>query len=268
MDRGLNAAEGLLACPVCTRPLTLSERTARCGDRHSFDVARQGYLNLLRSAPPANADTPAMVDARDRVLAAGVFDALDATLADALSECATVLDVGGGTGHHLAQVLDASSEARGISLDISVAAARRAARAHARMASIVADTWGTLPVRTAVIDAVMCLFAPRNPGEFARVVTPGGVIVVVTPDAEHLVSLRSGYGLLGVESDKSTRLLRTMAPHVELVSSTPVRTTIHATASLVADLIAMGPNAFHTQPEHVAPMETEIAVTTWVFQRP
>jgi 23S rRNA (guanine745-N1)-methyltransferase len=38
-----------------------------CPAGHAFDVAKQGYLNLSGAAEPANADTPAMLDARARV---------------------------------------------------------------------------------------------------------------------------------------------------------------------------------------------------------
>lgn len=264
----LDAAEGLLACPVCAGPLTLGPYPVRCPSGHSFDVARQGYLNLLRSAPPAHADTPDMVSARERVLRAGVFEDMDAALADTLSNRRTVLDVGGGTGHHLARVLDATPDARGVSLDISVVAARRAARAHPRVASVVADAWGTLPVRPGVADAVMGVFAPRNPAEFARVLAPGGFVVVVIPDEEHLIELRSTYGLMGLAADKSERLQQTMAPHVDLVTRTRVRAPVNAGAALVSDLIAMGPNAFHSAPADTAPLETSIAVSIWVFRRP
>ena len=62
----LDAARGLLACPVCAGALDVAERPVRCRSAHSFDVARQGYVNLLGSTPPANADTAAMVAARER----------------------------------------------------------------------------------------------------------------------------------------------------------------------------------------------------------
>ena len=85
---GLDAARGLLACPVCAEGLDLGPAAATCRQGHSFDVARQGHLNLLGAAQPANADTAAMVEARSRVLDSGAFDAVDAALARG---CDTVL---------------------------------------------------------------------------------------------------------------------------------------------------------------------------------
>lgn len=262
----LDVARGLLACPVCAVGLELGERAASCSSGHSFDVARQGHLNLLGAAQPANADTPAMVGARARVLASGAFDAVDDVLARRAARCRRVLDVGGGTGHHLARLLDAVPEARGISLDVSVPAARRAAKAHERAASVVADAWGTLPVRSRRLDLVTCIFAPRNLAEFARVLAEGGLLVVVLPDADHLRSLRERHGLLGIEADKDARLTRAASGHFEAIGRQRVRTPLAADADLVRDLIAMGPNAFHGVPESVGSLETEIAVSVWLFR--
>lgn len=265
----LDAARGLLACPVCAGALDVAERPVRCRSAHSFDVARQGYVNLLGSTPPANADTAAMVAARERVLASGAFDAVDALVARraGAAGCRTVLDAGGGTGHHLARLLDALPDARGVSCDVSVAAAKRAGRAHERAASVVADTWGTLPLLSRRFDLVTCWFAPRNMAEFARVLGDDGLLVVVTPDAGHLAAVRERYGLLGIEPDKGDRLLRAASGFFTAVGSQRVRTPLAASAGLVADLVAMGPNAFHGVPDDVDALETEVAVTVWLFRR-
>lgn len=263
---GLQAAHGLLACPVCAEALDVGASTATCPAGHSFDVARQGHLNLLGAAPPANADSVAMVEARERVLASGAFDAVDAALARRAGGARTILDVGGGTGHHLARLLDALPEARGVSLDVSLPAARRAARAHDRAASVVADAWGTLPIRPRRIGLVTCVFAPRNMAEFARVLADGGLLLVVTPDPEHLAALRARHDLLAIEAGKDDRLARAASGHFSLVARHRVSVPLAADAGLARDLIAMGPNAFHGVPEAVDPVDTEVAVSLWLFR--
>ena len=264
----LDAASGLLACPSCREPLALTDTGASCRAGPRFDTARQGYLNLLGGPQPANADTPAMVAARDRVLASGAFDALDEALARRAGSPRTILDVGGGTGHHLARLLTAHPTARAVGLDVSVPAAKRAARAHERAASVVADAWGALPLRPGRFDLVTCVFAPRNFAEFARVLGDGGLVLVVTPDPEHLASVREHYGLLGIDADKDDRLLRAAAGWFEPVARHRVRAPLEADASLTADLIAMGPNAFHGVPAEVAATPTELAVSVWTLRRP
>lgn len=245
-------------CTVCGEPLSAVGGALRCPTGHSFDVARQGYVNLLGRATPANADTPAMLDARARFLASGHYD----PIADAVAGAARgdrIAEVGAGTGFYLARVLDAHPEAEGLATDVSVAAAKRAARAHPRAASIVADTWAGLPIADGALDCVVCVFAPRNPEEFGRVLGPGGRIVVAQPSSEHLIELRERHGLLGVSPDKSDRLGAAF-PHWTVASRDELRYRADLTAGQVADLIAMGPNAFHGLPADADQADVSIAV--------
>lgn len=209
----------LLACPVCAAPLREAAGTLRCPAGHSFDVARQGYVNLLTGdASPGTGDTAAMVDARADFLGRGHFEPLIEAVAHAVAEAAgttpgCLIEVGAGTGEYLARSLDLLPGRTGLALDISKYAARRAVRAHARAGAVVCDAWRALPVRDSVAAVVMSVFAPRNPAEFARVLVPGGALVVVTPTPRHLGTLVEALGLVGIEEAKDERLERTVAPY-------------------------------------------------------
>ena len=96
----------------------------------------------------------------------------------------------------------------------------------------------------------MCVFAPRNPAEFERVLRPGGTLVVAQPLPGHLAGLRERYGLLGVGEDKSERLAAAL-PGWDVTSRERLTDRVEIPAAVVADLIAMGPNAFHGLPDHV-----------------
>ena len=93
----------------------------RCPDGHSFDLARQGYVDLTGGRVTHDGDTADMVAARDTVLRAGHFafvtEALDACLPP--SHQGLIVDVGAGTGHHLAAVLEGRPGAHGLALDVS-----------------------------------------------------------------------------------------------------------------------------------------------------
>src|SRR3954469_6426228 len=188
----------LLRCPVCGDALGEAGGALRCPAGHSFDIARQGYVNLV----PGRADTPEMVDARDAFLRAGHFRPLSTALAEEAREAAAggaVVDIGAGTGHHLAAVLDAIPDARGIALDASAAALRRAARAHERAGAVGADAWKPLPLRDGIATIVLSVFAPRNAEEIARVLAAprgagqgaaqSGALLAVTPTTRHLHEL-------------------------------------------------------------------------------
>ena len=134
----------LLRCPVCSAAFDRARGVLRCRGGHSFDVARQGYVNLV----PGRGDTPEMVAARAEFLDSGHYRRLDDGLADEAAQASrevsaaaagAVLDLGSGTARHLAAVLDALPDRLGLALDSSTAALRRAARAHPRAAAIGAD---------------------------------------------------------------------------------------------------------------------------------
>lgn len=263
----------LLACPVCREPLTPARRSLVCTTGHSFDIARQGYVNLLQAGSPAHAsDTAAMVAARAAFLGAShyapVADAVTSALVATTSQPASVLDVGAGTGYYLAAVLTAAPQAVGLALDLSVPAARRAARCHPRAGAAVADTWQSLPVRDRSVDAVLNVFAPRNLPEFHRVLVPSGSLVIVTPTAHHLQELREPLGLLEVQGGKDDRLSAAVSGGFEQVEQRHVDVPLRLSHREVADLVAMGPNAWHTEEEarrrRIASLPEPVTVTAGV----
>jgi 23S rRNA (guanine745-N1)-methyltransferase len=261
----LAVAAGLLICPHCRGVLEIAASRARCPEGHSFDVARQGYLNLLSGSQPKNADTVPMIEARGRVLS-GLYGDVVALVASAATAVGgrVVIDAGAGTGQYLAAALDALPDAVGIASDVSVAAVRRAAGAHPRLAAIAADTWKGLPIIDGAADVLLCVFAPRNPADFSRLLAPGGHLVVVTPEPGHLRSLRASYGLLDLDPDKDTRLEQSLGGLFEPATSERLTRPVDATADQVADVIAMGPNAFHSAPVTTAErLELDVRCRTY-----
>lgn len=251
------AAVALLACPVCGAGLTAvdGEAALRCDGGHLFDRARQGQVSLLPPGHrPPSGDSAEMVADRVAFLDGGHYDGISTALADSVSageEARTLLDVGGGTGHHLARMLERLPGAVGVVLDSSRYAARRAARAHPRAMAVVADSWARWPVRDAVVDRVLVVFAPRNGAETARVLTRDGRLVVVTPAADHLTELIGPLGLLRVDPDKAARLAASLEPHLEPVSAVVHREQLELDHPAVATLVGMGPHARHLAPERL-----------------
>jgi len=246
-------AVALLSCPVCAARLQAVPDASGlgCAAGHRFDRARHGHVTLLPPGHrPPSADSAEMVADRAAFLGAGHYAGLTAALADAVADGggplpATLLDLGGGTGHHLAGVLDRLPEAVGVVLDSSPYAARRAARAHPRAIAVVADTWARLPIGDGVLDRVLVVFAPRNGPEIARVLRPEGRLVVVTPAADHLRELVGPLGLLRVDPDKAERMAATLEPHLQPLGATTHRSRLALDRASVETLVGMGPHARH-----------------------
>ncbi len=158
-----------------------------------------------------------------------------------------VLDLAGGTGHYLAAVLDAQPCAVGLDLELSPYAARRAARAHPRLATVRADVWQPLPLATGSCAAVLSVFGPRNAAEIARVLAPDGRLVVVSPAPDHLTEIIEPLGMLSVAPDKSERLSRQLTGFA-VVDERQLRYRAELTTQEVRHQVLMGPSAHHVDP--------------------
>ncbi|MFE9064517.1 putative RNA methyltransferase [Streptomyces violaceusniger] len=250
-----------LRCPhCCDDAMTMADGALRCSQGHSFDVAKQGYVNLLRGAAKFSADTAEMVAARADFLAAGHFAPIAGALAALARETAPaptggdpgcVVDIGGGTGYHLARVMSEFPGSEGVLLDISKFAARRAARAHPRISAVVADAWDGLPFADGAASVILNVFAPRNPAELRRMLRPEGVLLVVTPRPDHLRELVEALGLLRVDEQKDERLADRFSAHFTEVARERSRSTMTLDHQAVPRLVGMGPNAWHQHGERL-----------------
>ena len=248
-----------LACPVCGGDLSRTDDGLGCPEGHSSDIAKQGYANLLGPQGRTHtADRPEMLDARTRVLGAGLFDPLTEAIREILvgfdwSETrGPVVDLGTGTGFHLERALEELPDMLGLGLDNSKYAARRAARCHPRAAAAVADVWEGLPLKDASVALLLDVFAPRNGPEIRRVLGPGGVAIVVTGAPEHLAGIPEGFGMITVDPEKQERLARTMEELDRKGDSVEIEWTMSLTPDEVADLVRMGPGAGRVEPEAFA----------------
>jgi 23S rRNA (guanine745-N1)-methyltransferase len=243
-----------LRCPYCAGPLAVADGLVRCETGHAFDVARQGYVSLLPTdAGAGRGDTATMVAERERFLGGGHFAPLsDAVAAAPMSAAGCVLDLGAGTGRHLAAVLDRHADRAGLALDSSKYALRRAARAHPRIGAVACDAWRALPVRDDAAALVLSVFAPRDAGEIARVLAPGGTLLAVTPTPRHLAELVAALGLLHVDEGKPERLDEKLAPTLGLIERRTLEWELRLTRRDAADAAAMGPSAWHSDPAALA----------------
>lgn len=243
----------LLACPICHAPLTepaaqAGPRTLVCTTGHAFDRAKAGYVTLFPGRRPAGVagDSADMVAARARFLAAGHFAPLQAALAEWVRPAGggVLLEIGCGSGDYLHALCRRAPAWRCAGLDISKAAARRAARRVPSADIVVADAWSRWPFLDGVCDIVLHVFAPRNAADLRRVLRPGGMALFVIPQPEHLQSLRVQAGLIDIEPDKRGRLLAQMEGF-SVVAAETLSFPLSLDAAAARDLVQMGPSARH-----------------------
>jgi SAM-dependent methyltransferase len=268
----LAACARFLVCPVCRGALRPAGAALRCRRGHAFDVAREGYVNLLLTRHRRTrmvGDTPAMVAARAAFLARGHYD----PLVDAVAELVArhlrargaagpgcVVDAGCGTGHHLGRLrdrllADGTAPPCLFGTDVSRHAVRRAARDHPDATFLVADTRAGLPLADHCAAAVLDVFAPREGAELARLLAPGGLLVVVTPGPGHLAELAERVGLVGIQPEKQRAVAGGLAPWFRRRDQRRLRYPMRLDGPAAAELARMGPSAWHLAPEALAAAE-------------
>ena len=188
-----------LACTVrgCGDSLARERDRLVCPRGHAYDIARAGYVNLLQPQDRrslAAGDSREAVAARARLLDAGIGAAPTTAIVALVRSLSVagvpqVVDLGSGTGHTLAAVA-AGREVRGVGIDLSAAAADHAARRYPSLTWVVANADRRLPLPDASTAVVISLHGRRHPAECARVLAPGGSLVVAVPAVDDLAELR------------------------------------------------------------------------------
>jgi 23S rRNA (guanine745-N1)-methyltransferase len=258
----------LLACPICRAPLTRASAVLVCAQRHTFDVAREGYVNLFpahhrQSRRPG--DDERMVAARRRFLDAGHFAPLRIELVATLTracerDIGSAVDLGCGEGYFTDAVASVASNTYGI--DVSKAAIRAAARRYPSTTFAVASS-RRLPLVDGSFDAATAILAPIDP-DVLRVLANDGVVVRVSPGPDHLRALRD----LTYSQARSHRRAMTQLPGVEHVSERLVRFTFDTDRNARADLMAMTPMLHRTREDQreraLAPERLTIEAGFWI----
>ncbi len=239
-----------LICPVCREALLLEARTYRCENNHCFDLAKEGYLNLLLShqRKSKNAgDDKAMIQARRRFFDSGAYNPLASKISHLISRTPhpAVLDCGCGEG-----ALSGELPAHIVGMDISKEAVRTAAKRYKTATWIVANGMRDIPFADNSIDIILSVLAPRNPGEFARILKPGGTLILGVPGPNHLIELRRELNTSADDfEEKTDEAAAKCAPALKEVERELLTYSVQLDRQQITDLIQMTPIFWTSAPE-------------------
>ncbi|MEB3766967.1 methyltransferase domain-containing protein [Acinetobacter sp. MD2] len=237
-------------CPVCREQLELNARTWRCQQGHSFDLAKQGYVNLhvvqhKHSKQPG--DTPESVAARRAFLSGGFYAPLRQAVEALLQQYQpkTLLDIGCGEGYYIqamqAHVVDC------IGVDIAKSAVQHAAKTNPEVTWVV-GTGAVLPVLDQSMEICTSLFSPIPKPEILRVLKQNGLCLVVTPAPQHLYALREQL-FDEVRPHEPEKFVAQLSDAFELLESKVVDAPLVLQQQDIQNLLAMTPYAYKAKPE-------------------
>ena len=244
------ASATAFACPICQENLTLVESSLKCNNRHSFDLAKFGYVNLApQIKQSANYDKKNFQN-RQQILEAGFYQAILEAVSDLLASSkttTTILDIGCGEGFYSRKLQESHSEKTFYAFDISKDSVQIAAKSEPNWAVnwFVGDL-ARLPITDASMDILLDIFSPANYGEFRRVLSKDGILIKVIPTKNHLKEIRQRVQDQLTNKDYSNQDIKNhFQEHFTILSSQTASLTKTITTEQLQALLSMTPLLFH-----------------------
>lgn len=181
-------------CPVCGEVLNGTGSAYRCVNGHSFDAAKEGYVNLLLGSRSGSltGDSAEMARCRRAFLSKGYYDALAEELCDIAERYGVgnrTLDICCGEGHYSSYFKKNRQNGEVLGFDLSREMVKRAAKQNKDVFYAVANMT-SIPVADGSTDCAFHLFAPFYESEFSRVLSDNGILISVVSGERHLFELK------------------------------------------------------------------------------
>ena len=183
----------LFACPNCKQPLTRKDGSLVCENKHCFDIAKEGYINLVRANYNSNAgDNDEMLKARDLFLSGEHYDNLAKKLANIIlkyNKCSEILDAGCGTGYYISKIKKDIKCENIYGVDIAKKAVKIASKKNTDCSFAVASVF-EMPFQDKTFSTILNVFSPFAFEEYERVLKDDGILLSVYPGPNHLIELK------------------------------------------------------------------------------
>ena len=238
------------ACPNCQENLTLVESGLKCSNRHSFDLAKFGYVNLAPQIKQSTNYDKENFQNRQQILESGFYQVILEVVSDLLSNsknAKTILDIGCGEGFYSRKLQERHPDKTFYAFDISKDSVQIAAKSEPNWAVnwFVGDL-ARLPIKDTSMDILLDIFSPANYGEFRRVLSKDGILIKVIPTKNHLKEIRQKVQDQLTNKDYSNQDIKNhFQEHFTILSSQTASLTKTITAEQLKALLSMTPLLFH-----------------------
>lgn len=238
-----------LICSVCQKELKKSAKQYACENKHTFDIAKEGYTNLLLKASQSSGDSKEMVNARRHFLEKDYYKQLRDTIINVVKELnpSIVVDAGCGEGYYTNEIAN-NLESNFYAFDMSKNALRYASKRSEKVGYFLSSIFH-LPLQKQSIDIILNIFAPAAIEEFKRVLKENGYIIKVGPGKEHLLELKELlYDSVYLNEEKKIE-------EFNLISEYNVNYTMDLDETDVKNLLHMTPYLHRTPREKIEKLQ-------------
>ncbi|MVX66994.1 methyltransferase domain-containing protein [Clostridium chromiireducens] len=262
-------SDQILLCPVCKDKLIkdASNKMYRCNNKHTYDIAKEGYVNLLisnqkRSKNPG--DSKEMVLARIDFLNRGYYKAISDKISEMIAEFlskngndkSNILDLGCGEGYYLTNLKNYLNEknikADYYGMDVSKDAVKYASKSDKECVWAVGNNFH-IPAEDKSIDCILSVFSPIEINECNRVLKDDGVFVRVLPRTNHLIQLRE---IIYSDVNLNDKVYQASAEENDYVKEANATYDIELNKEEILSLLKMTPHYWKSTPENKEKLES------------
>lgn len=241
----------MIICPNCKNKLLKVNKSYQCINKHSFDIAKEGYINLLLNKGNSG-DNKLMVKARKDFLDKGYFNNLANQILNEIINLnlknPSILDVGCADGFYTNTISKINPNILGI--DISKEAIKLAAKAYKNIEFIVANS-KDLPISNSSVDIILSIFSPVFIDEVIRILKDGGILIKITPNSNHLLEMKK----IVYENVYYTKEKLIEDNRLILIKSSELSYKLNVSNADLNNLITMTPYYYKTKPSDIYNLE-------------
>ena len=263
----------MIQCPKCAEALQQEAKRFVCKNNHSFDIAKEGYVNLLLKNSTNHGDNKAMVQARSHFLNQDYYKPLAELLIQKISSYAlhdaTILDLGCGQGYYTSQIQKVFTHHSVIGVDISKEAIAYASKQNKQIQYIVASN-ANLPLADDSINMALCLFSFLDASELQRVIKDNGYIIVVNPHTHHLFELKQAV----YDTPYVNELNQSEIDGFKIIDAIELTYPVHINSNeAIKELFQMTPYAYKTSKEdteklnHLQHLDVRVSFYIQIYQK-
>nr|WP_289038459.1 methyltransferase domain-containing protein [uncultured Allobacillus sp.] len=251
--------EQKLRCPLCHQAIHVADSSKLvCKNHHAFDLAKQGYVNLLNQPSDSQYDKKLFTSRREIITQTNLYQLLHQKLSEIIANHLKgrsgqiLLDAGSGEGSHLEQVTRGQKDSlnAGIGIDISKEGVKMAAGKYKRQMWFVADL-ANLPLIDQSVAVIMNILSPANYQEFKRVLEDDGLVIKVVPRAGYLAELREVLGKKNEQAYDNEKITSLFKEHFHIVDEISLTDQVLLSSEERAHLAQMAPLAWHAEQEEI-----------------
>ena len=267
-------------CPLCDHEMrVVDQKSLICSNNHTFDFAKQGYLNLMTQQSNSHYSKE-LFEARHKIINdSELYEEMHKSISNVIKNSMDtsidpflIVDLGCGEGSHLQRIIDECGieAVTAVGLDIAKEGIVTAAKRYENLIWLVADL-AKSPLADHSFHIILNILSPSNYKEFKRMLVDDGFVIKVVPGSNYLKEVREALFESSEKKDyKNDDTISLFKEHFKLIHNMNLNYTKILNKEELLNLVRMTPlawsgdqdriNAFSNQDSAEITIDLEVLV--------